>query len=309
MMNFTAIPRNDIPNEERHASCPCYQNNDEQTIRQILFVSGETSSLHLKAHSIIYILDGTVCVSVANLAESVTISSNEFIFLPIGTKLEFEALKSGSMLMFGLDKTIRNVPECHTFRSSRSDEHIAGDMSEIYKLQSNDRIRSFMEMVTATEQDGLKCVSFAQIMVSQLIFLIQVYYPQQMYTRFYSTILSSDVEFSDFVYQNWRKYPTATELSTALMMTPQRFTLRFRKVFGEPPGTWIRRRKTRDIYHEICSSYKSLKEIAADYDFSMPNFIRFCRTNYGRSPGAIRAQLQTESGKSAFNMIDQRSAV
>ncbi len=138
-------------------------------------------------------------------------------------------------------------------------------------------------------------MSYARLLVSQLLFLIQVYYPQDEYTRFYSAIFNLDVQFSNFVYRNWKKYPSATELAMANSMTPQQFTERFRKVFGETPGSWIRKRKMSEIYHDICNSRKTLKSIAFEYNLSMPNFIRYCRMNFGQTPGSIRSQLLMET--------------
>jgi AraC-like DNA-binding protein len=84
-------------------------------------------------------------------------------------------------------------------------------------------------------------------------------------------------------------------MSAALNMSPQQFTARFRRVFGETPGSWIKGHKMRDIYLDICSSVKTLKEIAYEYNFPMSNLIRYCRMNYGRSPGAIRSQLVNQT--------------
>jgi AraC-like DNA-binding protein len=283
-----------IPNVGTHLDCPCYGKSENQTISHITFSAGDTRSYHLNSHRIVYITEGAVRFWVWGLADNVTINAGEFIFLPIGSKVEHEATLSGGMIVFCLDKLIGNVPECHTFRFKRdSNPHSEHVPAGIHPLQANDRIRGFMEMVMATERDGLKCITYANLLISQLIFLIQVYYPQDVYTRFYSAIFSVDVEFSDFVYRNWKKYPTATELSSAFHMTPQQFAARFRKVFGEPPGSWIQEHKKRDIYLDICSSVKTLKEIAYEYNFPMSNLIRYCRMNFGQSPGAIRTMLQT----------------
>jgi AraC-like DNA-binding protein len=239
-------------------------------------------------------MEGSVRFWVWGLADNVTISTGEFIFLPIGSQVDCEVTRSGAMLVFGLDKMVENVPECHTFRFKRDSDPSLGQVSAgIHPLVANDRIRNFMSMVQATERDGLKCITYAQLLISQLIFLIQVYYPQEEYTRFYSAIFSLDVEFSEFVYKNWKKYPNVTELSSAFNMTTQQFAARFRKVFGETPGSWIQEHKKRDIYLDICSSVKTLKEIAYEYNFPMSNLIRYCRMNFGQSPGAIRTMLQT----------------
>jgi AraC-like DNA-binding protein len=276
---------------EVHRSCPCYQNDEEQTIRQYRFTSGEVQSITLKVHRILFVLAGSVRILIHNMEEKRTINRDEFIFLPVGTRLKYEALESGSLMTIGLDKTIGEIPECHTFRFQRDGYPNPKQEPGVWPLQINDRIRYFLNGILATEEDGLKCASYARLLIGQLMFLIQVYYPQDEYTRFYSTLFNSDVVFSDFVYQNWNKYATVNELAEAFGISVRQFTVRFHKVFSESPGSWIKRSRAADIYHDICSSHKTLKAIAMEYNFSMSNFIRFCRMNFNQSPGMIRKQL------------------
>lgn len=288
--------RVEIPSVGTHTNCPCYQKNEEQIIRRRSFKTGDKNAFHCSTHSIVYMLEGVLRISVFDAAESFTIDRDEFIFLPIGTRFEYDALETGSVMIFALDKTIENIPECHTFRFKRDNTPMTGEIETgVCSLRANDRIRNFIATTLATEQDGLKCMSYARLLISQLMFLIQVYYTQEEYTRFYSAIVNLDVQFSNFVYRNWKKYPVAAELAMANSMTPQQFTGQFRKVFGETPGSWIRKRKMSEIYHDICDSRKTLKSIAFEHNLSMPNFIRYCRMNFGQTPGSIRSQLLMET--------------
>jgi AraC-like DNA-binding protein len=270
-----------------------------QTIRQKTLVAGESGSIHAMTHRIAFVYGGgTIRISIHTSSESVTVREDEFIFLPLGIRFEYDVLESGSLLILSLDSNLEAIPECHTFRLQRDNHAKTGSTSAgyIYPLRANDRIKYFIEGILQTESDGLKCRSYARLTVNQFLFLIQVYYPQDIYTRFYSAIFNSDVEFSDFVYTNCKKYPTVVGLARAFNTTTRQFSERFLKVFGESPGSWLSNRKRVDIYQDICNSHKILKEIAAENNLSLPNFTRYCRTNFGQSPGAIRAQLQAKKG-------------
>lgn len=290
MKNFT-LPRNSIPEVGIHTVCPCYQKHETQTIRQKPIVAGEKGSIHATTHRIVFVMEGSIRISIQGTGDSVVIGSDEFIFLPIGIRFDYETIEDGLLMVFSIDKSIELVPECHTFRFQRD----AGDNARssttsggIHPLLANDRIKYFVKGVLATELDGLKCTTYARLLVGQLLFLIQVYYLQETYTRFYSALFNADVEFSDFVYNNWKKYQTAGELAAAFRLGSTQFADRFVKVFGETPGQWINNRKRAEIYHDLCSSTKSIKEVAAEYSYALPNFTRYCRTNFGSTPAAIR---------------------
>lgn len=294
MGNLYVLPRNEIPSVDVHTNCPCYQRNKEQTVKVVGFDAGNERFVDLRTHYIVAVTKGAIRMSALNSERSVEINSQKIAFLPVGTRLRYEAVEKGMMIMFALDKSVGNVPECHTFRFQRSGTALAKkDVEGIQTLNTNDRIRSFVELAMATEHDGLKCSSYARLLVGQLLYLIQVYYSQEEYTRFYASLMSSDVVFSDFVHNNWKQYPAVNDLSRAFNMTTQQFSTHFRKVFGETPGEWIKKRRAELIYHDICTSHLSLKEIAAAHNFDMSNFIRYCRSNYGHTPGAIREQLKT----------------
>jgi AraC-like DNA-binding protein len=130
-----------------------------------------------------------------------------------------------------------------------------------------------------------------QLEISRMLYLIHAYYPYEECIKFFSPVATQDVGFSEFVRLNHTKYRTVGEMAAAYNMSVQQFANHFRKVFGEAPREWLQREKAHTIYRDICRSDKSLKEIALEYDFLQSNFIRYCRTKFGASPGSIRARL------------------
>jgi AraC-like DNA-binding protein len=282
-----------IPDVEVHTSCVCYQKGDARTIRQFAVERGFTETVVMNSHLIVFILEGAARISRHEKDTAVTLTRGEFIFLTAGTGIDCEAEEACKILLVRVDNVFGKIPECHTFRFRRSNGAQESPQEKgIHPLQANERIRHFLEGLAATEGDGLKCSSYAQLIVGQLLFLIQVYYTQEEYTHFYSAILGPEVALSDFVYENWRTHTTVAQLAEALCMTVQQFNARFQKTFGESPGSWLKKRKADSVYHDVCSSHKTLKGIAIEYGFgSRANFTRYCRTNFGSPPGVIRERL------------------
>jgi AraC-like DNA-binding protein len=159
----------------------------------------------------------------------------------------------------------------------------------VYALSANERVLEFIAIVENTLKDGLRCSIYSKMETGILLFMIHAYYPLEECRNFFSSILSPDIKFSEFIKTNYPKYRTVTELANVACMTTQQFSKRFKKVFNASPNKWIQREKAQSIYYDICQSNKPLKEIAMDNDFSMmSNFIRFCRMNFGESPGEMR---------------------
>jgi len=290
-------PRVRIPAAKTHFACQCYQSNKnpEQIIRQRAFAAGKRGTIHSNMHNVVFVQRGAIRISTHYAHEGVTVGAGELFFLPLGAKFVYEAMEDGALLILSFDKAAQDIPECHTFRFQRDNEHLtAGSAPEIYPLRANARIIDFFVFTLATLHDGLRCSNYARLQVTQLMVLIQVYYTQAEYTRFYSAILSGDVAFSDFIYRNCKELNTARRLAEGLHMTEHQFMERFRKTFGVTPGSWLQQRKRGNIYQELCSSTNTLKDIAFRHGFSMPNFVRYCRSNYGQSPGAIRRGLPTK---------------
>jgi AraC-like DNA-binding protein len=228
---------------------------------------------------------------------STVMTADMFVFLPVGTRVYYRAIESGTAILLRMGNMVGKIPECSTFRFQRSVGTVQfEEVRGLYPLQANARIKNTLQGIMDAERDGFKCALYAELIAGQLLFQIQVYYRQEEYSRFYATILSPDAQFSDFVYANWRNYPTIKEMTEAANMTTQQFANRFRSVFGEAPCGWLKRRKAEAIYYDICSSEKALKAIAQEHGFSMPNFIRYCRYNYSMTPGAIRNRLESELG-------------
>jgi hypothetical protein len=216
-----------LQHADMHKGCLCYQKENKQTISLRKFHRGETAQSLLTSHHIIFVLDGAVtCTITGSPDATVVVRSDEFIFLPVSTNMVWEALEDTTVLLVRLDRMVGKLPECGTFRFQRLSGNLKVCQVEnpgVYPLQMNERVRYFIRGVVATERDGLKCGNYAGHLVAQLLTLIQVYYPPEEYMRFYSTVASPDVAFTDRVYEKWMACRSVGELANAFGMNQDEF--------------------------------------------------------------------------------------
>lgn len=287
-----------IQHPEIHEGCVCFQRGEKQIITLRQLARGEKEQRHLTSHSMIFVLEGSVRYSVVGICNAnVDLRAGEFIFLPVSTIATREALDDATVLLVRTGNMIGKIPECRTFRFQRLSEGVSFDQVEgmdnksIHPLEMNERVRHLVEGVVATERDGLKCANYAKHVVAQLLALIQVYYTREEYMRFYSTVASSDVVFTDTIYEKWKECRSVGELALALGMPEAKFNMRFRKIFNENPGQWLKERRDEWVYRDICSSDKTLDRIAYEHRCTKANLIRRCRETFGETPGQIRKGL------------------
>jgi len=133
------------------------------------------------------------------------------------------------------------------------------------------------------------------IKTRELFYLMSICYTHGERSLFFRNLASRDKDFSDFIYQNYRKVKSVNELASLSCYSRSGFEKRFRKTFGVPASHWITLRKAADIYHEIRRSRKSIKQICFDHGFSsLSHFHKFCKSKFGLPPGYIRKQTQID---------------
>jgi AraC-like DNA-binding protein len=72
------------------------------------------------------------------------------------------------------------------------------------------------------------------------------------------------------------------------------FNEKFKKLTGMPPSKWLTGQKAQNVYHDIRSGRKSLKEISYEYQFSSVSHLgSFCKKNFGTSPKKLKFDIDS----------------
>jgi AraC-like DNA-binding protein len=255
------------------------------------FAHARTGKVDLRHQEIVLVVRGGMQVAVDEDQPRHKVGEWEFVFVPVGTTLSGMVEHDSAILIIRVTK---EYPECNIFGMKISDP-LEDKPDGIYPLKANESIKYCIEGLLKALGDGLTCRHYLQMKVGEILYLLHACYPLRERIRFLSSIITPDIEFSEFVRLNWVKHMSAKELADAMSMSEQQFSSRFRKVFGTTPRRWLQQQKAQRIYHDLCKSDKELKMIAAENKLTDTSLNRYCHKNFGSSPGAIREKLKVNS--------------
>jgi len=100
-----------------------------------------------------------------------------------------------------------------------------------------------------------------------------------------------------FVDENLHRTIRVEDLSAVAQRSTAHFSRSFKQVFGEPPNTYVVRRRLEGACHLMITSSASLSEIALSTGFSdSTHLCRLFRQAFGQSPSRWRRDLESRRG-------------
>jgi AraC-like DNA-binding protein len=106
--------------------------------------------------------------------------------------------------------------------------------------------------------------------------------------QFLHFIVSENVQFKEFVINNYRNVKNVQELAALANYSTSGFIKKFQKCFNDSPYGWMQKQRAKQILIEIKQGVKSLQEIAVEYKFSSyQHFSNFCKKQLGFPPTKI----------------------
>lgn len=272
---------------EEHTSCLNYDNGYRPVIEIITIEKGQEYSYTAHDHKLLFVKEGKLLLSYGECWHKEFLPE-EFTFLSSLSSIKYKALEDTQVVLFRIREYIKL---CDRYSMERlKDEVDAGVKNEgLVFLKFDPVLKDFIKSVVERYTDGLRCFYYSNLKVQELFFILRAYYKKEDLARLFYLLLSDDIQFSDFIYQNYTKVKTVKELADKANYSVSGFEKRFKKTFGISAGSWLNKKRAVQIYHEINCSMKPLKIITSEYGFSSPShFNDYCKSQFGDTPGGIR---------------------
>ena len=276
-----------IYNLKEHQQCFCFGAGENALIEARKIPRGTEVEITLSYHEIVFMIEGRLRYMIRD-HNPVELVRGYFTFIPIGRTLRYKA--KTNCLIFIVRQNM-NFRLCHSFSIEKLYNIInRGNTScKLTPLEINPRLYHYINGLKDTCEDGIMCRYFFEAKITEFFVLLRAYYSDEQLQGLFLPILSPDTEFSEFVYRNYKKYRTVTEMAVAMKLTTGQFTDRFHRIFSQAPRDWMQKQKANGIFTDICHSNKTLKQISADYDFAVQaHLIRFCKKIFNQTPGEMR---------------------
>ncbi len=277
----------DLLYAEEHISCYHYDKQINPTIRVIELEKNEDRQAETQSSTISIILKGKGSLSFGKFINK-PIKTGDIILLPTHTLIKIRAEEKLSILVFRLPPSFHF---CDHFSLEALYNQGFRKKEGFYPLKVNQRIKAYTNALIPCLEDGLRCVFFLELKIKELFFLLRAYNTKEDLAAFFFPILSNDMEFHNFIMNNYQSVKTVKEFAQLANYSLTGFEKRFKKVFGISAHEWMKNQLASSLYHEISCSKKTFMQISDLYGFSSSaHFSNFCKSVFGKTPSIIRKE-------------------
>jgi len=233
-----------------------------------------------------FLLKGEVWVNSKEHPDAV-LREGDFILQPVGSTVEFRVHTPVEAVTFLFDR-LANV--CDTRFQSGLSFVERGSLST-FVMNACVPLRIFLEGLKTALANDMLCTGYLQSKQTELFYLLNCYYPLKELSAFYAPIYSHNRSFRYFAMNNYSKAKDVEAFARLGGYSVPTFRRLFKETFDEPAYQWMLKQKCQDIYNDITTTEMTITEISGKYGFeSLSNFSHFCRTNFGKSPRALRSR-------------------
>ena len=241
MKNFSLI-------SHRDSTELVYQDNHHITgVSYIPLEKGESIiKPHLAHHFVIFVLKGRIDLSCKDFRDK-RISEGHMIFLSKGGFLKICAHEiNSSLLFFGFDEvTVRTSETLMEFLTAHG--NLKGYSHNTLPVKAD--MKQIVDRIVMQLRKGrMKHPIICQAWNTELFITFITYYTKTQITEFFRPIISTDINFRDFIENNYVEVDGNVEKLIKFSGMPAHvFAQRFKKEFGTTPKAWLLERLKQDL--------------------------------------------------------------
>lgn len=270
---------------EEHLSCFNYSKNGGP-VEVLELHKGTTIAKEMTETKILCVVSGKVKISTERIRNTVVDAGN-IILLSSGSCISIHILDDSYLIVFNIIKPIQLCDICPL-------ESLTPDMSDhqeddLAVLPFNKHVDKYIDGLVSCLDEGLKCFNYLENKSIEFLFILRGFYTRPALAKFFRPIITTDTGFSDFILRNYRTVKTVEELARMSNYSRSGFKAHFRKTFGTSASNWLREKKARNVFHELNTTSKTLREISDEFNFSSVSHMSiFCKEYFGAPPGKLR---------------------
>ena len=268
-----------------YCSIDC-EKRSQSLISSVELVKGRVSDIPIPHNTMIFVLYG--CVEIDNKGGDVyKLETANCIVIPAGSEIIVSSRQDSTIVLY---RFIDVYKLCSSFSFEKLFHLEKGKNLNSRVLYCNSSLQMAVESAFYSLKDMFQCRDYYTLKVEEILFLFRAYYSNEELVGLFSPLLSSDLSFRTFVYENHKKINSVEQFASMASMTKDGFIRKFKKIFGITPGNWLIMNKKNKIKYELINTNKAFKEISYELGFShVGSFSKFCSKNFGVSPIKIRA--------------------
>ena len=165
-------------------------------------------------------------------------------------------------------------------------------------LPTHESIKMVLQSIIYMHDHQLNCINIYESKLKELFFYLGAFYEREQVAWLLAPLLRQEIDFKEFVVQNFLRAKTVQDLADQRGMPVRVFKKKFQESFNMPPYTWMLQEKAKYIDQQLADAAVPFSEIIKDFGFSSPShFTVFCRRQFDMTPTQRRHKLLREKAR------------
>ena len=238
---------------------------------------------NLKHHFVVFVLRGTIFLTCKHY-ETKAVNACSMTFVSKGGFFQVESREvNSSVLFFAFDEiTIRTSESLMDFFSSHG--NLSGYVHNT--LPVNLSMKHIVDKITIQLRKGrIKNPVICQAWHTELFITFISYYTKTQVTEFFRPLVSTNINFKDFVENNYMEvYGNVEKLIQFSGLTHHTFNKRFKEEFGMTPKAWLTARFRDDLEYYSSLPNATTGFVASKLGITDVRLCQLTRKMYGTTP-------------------------
>lgn len=238
---------------------------------------------------LIFLMQGRVLVN--NVDEGAReLQEREFVYVPADKEVCFYTQETIDLIVFRIGSRI-------SLRQyfDLSEQQMKCPDRGFHTLRCTDLLFGYLSQLKKYMDEDISSHYYHNLKLDELLLSCKWFYTKDELARLFSSQLSEDCDFSNYIVNNGYKYSKISELAKDMNYSVSGFDKKFKRIFGVSGYKWLKMQKAKRVLKSIYTENLSFKEIADNFDFSSESyFYEFCKAEFGKTPGQIRKNHNLE---------------
>lgn len=285
------ITLNDLLYLDEHLSCNHYVSDYRCSFRY--YETKEDTAAETRRtdyNHLIFLLEGEAAVCFDGSAGERSLCSGEILFLPRNTEISIRIHRAGRLMVCTFD--VPNNP-CDKLALESYGELAGEEDDTLAAVPIRPQMKQFLDLLVCYLRNGINCEHLHEIKQKEIFLIFRWFYTKEELGRLFRPMAGKSFGFKAAVIENYGKAANVDALARLCGMSRSSFDVRFKEVFGLPPGQWMLKQKAKHVLHALSFPDAVLSEVTDRFGFASPSqFTRFCRREFGRTPTEIAAAIR-----------------
>lgn len=283
---------NDLLSIKENSSCRNYLSKIEDGFKYVEFrEKTQFSEDNTRKNYLFFFLEGSFTLNYNNFSNKI-FQKGEMILLPKASCVKGWGEKSSKLLVFLFDVPRMSWDKLALQSLTAACRNLNYKFTPVFIRYP---LISYLEILAHCLKKRINYPHLHETKERELFLLLRGFYSKEELAKLFYPIVGKELDFRNFILQNYRKVESVKELISLSNMGRTCFFSKFKKEFGAPVKQWMLKQNNERLLEKASEPGITIKKLMDDCGFESPSYFNhYCRKQFGCTPQKIIERCQTD---------------